>query len=207
MQITIRSAEIDRVTNMRNRLFGGSNGFDSANGLVDRASLNSALRGLKDGNDGVALMAAIGDGTTPMPGPAGLLNYTLDNHGSVSCQGAAAWVESELSYLRLSAFLEATFESVVIRERQGDSVRVEVTSGKLDLPGIFALVEKERAGLGIEGYSISQTTLEQIFNQFAAQQEEEKGGAAGIMGGGGGGMGGTASVSASMDETKEGLGV
>ena len=64
-----------------------------------------------------------------------------------------------------------------------------------------------RAGLGIEGYSISQTTLEQIFNHFAAQQEEEKGGAAGIMGGGGAGMGGTASVSASTDETKEGLGV
>ena len=39
----------------------------------------------------------------------------------------------------------------------------------------------EKDSLNIEDYSISQTSLEQIFNQFAAQQEEETGSAAGIQ--------------------------
>merc|ERR1711871_198570 len=118
-------------------------GFDSANGITNRSGLEAALRGMDRASDGQALLAALGDGTESMPGPAGLLNYTLNNHGTVSCQACAAWVESELAYLRLSEFLDASFDTVVLRERQGDNVRVEVTSGHLQLPDIFALVEKE----------------------------------------------------------------
>jgi hypothetical protein len=46
---------------------------------------------------------------------------------------------------------------------------------------MFGLVEASKKELYIQDYSISQTSLEQIFNQFAAQQEEETGHAAGIM--------------------------
>ena len=45
---------------------------------------------------------------------------------------------------------------------------------------MFGLVEGSKEGLKIQEYSIAQTSLEQIFNQFAAQQEEEKGPAAGL---------------------------
>lgn len=40
--------------------------------------------------------------------------------------------------------------------------------------GIFGSIESAKYELKLEGYSVSQTSLEQIFNQFAAQQEEEK---------------------------------
>ena len=45
---------------------------------------------------------------------------------------------------------------------------------------MFGLVEGSKERLKIQEYSIAQTSLEQIFNQFAAQQEEEKGPAAGL---------------------------
>ena len=39
---------------------------------------------------------------------------------------------------------------------------------------MFGLIEGSKTQLRIQEYSIAQTSLEQIFNQFAAQQEEEK---------------------------------
>jgi ATP-binding cassette, subfamily A (ABC1), member 3 len=45
---------------------------------------------------------------------------------------------------------------------------------------MFGAVERNKDRLSIQEYSIAQTSLEQIFNQFAAQQEEETGSAAGI---------------------------
>ena len=45
---------------------------------------------------------------------------------------------------------------------------------------MFSLIEGNKERLSIQDYSIAQTSLEQIFNQFAAQQEEEKGLAAGL---------------------------
>jgi ATP-binding cassette, subfamily A (ABC1), member 3 len=45
---------------------------------------------------------------------------------------------------------------------------------------MFGSVEANKTRLSIQEYSIAQTSLEQIFNQFAAQQDEEKGPASGI---------------------------
>jgi len=42
------------------------------------------------------------------------------------------------------------------------------------------LVEANRNSIGIRDYSISETTLEQIFIQFAKQQSEETGAVAGL---------------------------
>ncbi|CAN0063617.1 unnamed protein product [Heterosigma akashiwo] len=39
---------------------------------------------------------------------------------------------------------------------------------------MFAILEENKASLKIKEYSLSQTSLEQIFNHFANQQEEEK---------------------------------
>ena len=48
------------------------------------------------------------------------------------------------------------------------------------LSRIFGLFEEHKAALGILEYSLSQTSLEQIFNLFASQQEEETGGVRGF---------------------------
>eukprot|EP01052_Picozoa_sp_SAG31_P038815 SAG31_NODE_5258_length_2647_cov_1.622841_2_plen_94_part_00 len=48
------------------------------------------------------------------------------------------------------------------------------------LAKVFSLVESKKARLGIVDYAISQTSLGQIFNRFAAHQEEETGVAEGV---------------------------
>ena len=62
------------------------------------------------------------------------------------------------------------------------SVLMEDGVSRRSLSSLFGLIEGNKEALGIREYSISQTSLEQIFNQFAAQQEEETGAAAGIVG-------------------------
>jgi len=46
---------------------------------------------------------------------------------------------------------------------------------------MFPLDQENVAELGVKEYSLSQISLEQVFNGFAAQQEEEQGRAAGIV--------------------------
>ncbi|POM70930.1 ABCA1 lipid exporter [Phytophthora palmivora] len=64
-------------------------------------------------------------------------------------------------------------------ERQNDFARFKVRShnNEVKLSKMFALVEDVKTKMHIREYSVSQTTLEQIFNSFASQQEEEKGAA------------------------------
>lgn len=71
-------------------------------------------------------------------------------------------------------------------ERQNDFCRFKLRassegSSTLALSHVFALVEQVKDTMHIREYSVSQTTLEQIFNSFASQQAEEKGVARGMM--------------------------
>ena len=50
----------------------------------------------------------------------------------------------------------------------------------MNLSKLFGSIENSKKELKIQEYSISQTSLEQIFNQFAATQNEETGKVRGI---------------------------
>ena len=90
-----------------------------------------------------------------------------------------AWWISEARYDAVTAFLKATFGDFVLRERQLNKLRVEVSlyefgkerigANKIKLGSMFRQIEAQKAYLFIQDYSISQTSLEQIFNQFASQ--------------------------------------
>ncbi|GMF36770.1 unnamed protein product [Phytophthora fragariaefolia] len=69
-----------------------------------------------------------------------------------------------------------------VMERQNDFARFKVRSrnNEVKLSTMFALVEDVKTKMHIREYSVSQTTLEQIFNSFASQQEEEQGVARGV---------------------------
>lgn len=60
------------------------------------------------------------------------------------------------------------------------SLIVYSSTASFAISEMFGLVEGSKEKLNIQEYSIAQTSLEQIFNQFAAQQEEEKGPAVGL---------------------------
>eukprot|EP00605_Chrysophyceae_sp_TOSAG23-4_P000940 GSChrysophyteH1.ASY1.ANO1.1040.1 assembled CDS len=66
----------------------------------------------------------------------------------------ASWIILERQFDLITKFLADKFDHFIIRE-------------------LFDAIEKKKGELSIHEYSISQTSLEQIFNYFASQQEEE----------------------------------
>lgn len=115
------------------------------------------------------------------------LQASLDANTWVACKHLASWCILETYFDSLCEFLTATFGGFVLRERQGSKVRVEISAfdvlnstGRRKLSTIFGSIEARKQELNIQEYSVSQTSLEQIFNFFAAQQAEERGGGLGI---------------------------
>lgn len=100
------------------------------------------------------------------------------HNGFVTASHLASWALLEQRYEALVTFLQREFEGFQIRERQGAKVRVEVplvlqNNSPRKLSGMFGLIEASQQELQLLEYSISQTSLEQIFNSFAMQQTGE----------------------------------
>lgn len=103
---------------------------------------------------------------------------TLQDQGVISANILANWWFFEGAYDDACEFLLRNFGVFDVRERQISKTRFEIevndaSGNKRKLSMLFDLLESQRETLNIQEYSISQTSLEQIFNQFASQQEEE----------------------------------
>ncbi|KAG6610238.1 ABCA1 lipid exporter [Phytophthora cinnamomi] len=108
------------------------------------------------------------------------------DNGSIDVVSFASWWLLEDAVQHLDEFLRAHFSGVTLLERQADFCRYKVsdispetkTEAESDtapqvataLSRMFGLVEDARGRLGIKEYSLSQTSLEQIFNSFARQR-------------------------------------
>ncbi|GMF14304.1 unnamed protein product [Phytophthora lilii] len=115
------------------------------------------------------------------------LATALERDGTMRLGMLCAWWAAEERFLALDAFLRETFAAdantgVKLLERQNDLCRYKLTGQVPRLARVFRRVEGSKQQLGIREYAVSQTTLEQIFNNFAGQQSEEKGVARGIGG-------------------------
>nr|XP_023674573.1 retinal-specific ATP-binding cassette transporter-like [Paramormyrops kingsleyae] len=67
------------------------------------------------------------------------------------------------------AFMESSFPGCVQREKHHSTLQYEVPV--CSLARIFQLVLTNKEKLNIEDYSVSQTTLDQVFVNFAKQQQ------------------------------------
>merc|ERR1712107_290304 len=104
-------------------------------------------------------------------GESGAMIYgTIMNAGAVSRRDLAWWLAVEDRVNGLDEFLAGQFPSRVCHEVNGVKVRYEVPSNQHSLGDVFDLVENKKTELNVEDYSISQASLDQIFNQFAAKQ-------------------------------------
>jgi len=74
----------------------------------------------------------------------------------------------------ITDFVMSTFSNARVLEIQGTLHRYELPSSDLSLAETFHQLQTNSKTLGIEYYSISQTTLEQIFLQLTKNQEEEE---------------------------------
>jgi hypothetical protein len=53
-------------------------------------------------------------------------------------------------------------------------LRLEVPSQEVTIASLFRLMESNQVALKLEDYSISQTSLEQVFNVHAAEDDQRK---------------------------------
>jgi ATP-binding cassette subfamily A (ABC1) protein 3 len=122
------------------------------------------------------------------------LAAALERDGFVRAAAFWSWCEEEARFDALHAYLLQAFggnasdgegggegEGVVVMERQNDFCRFKVRGGRRRLSEVFSRIEESKTERHIREYSVSQTTLEQIFNFFAAQQQEERGVARGMF--------------------------
>ncbi|RAW22420.1 ABC transporter A family member 5 [Phytophthora cactorum] len=113
------------------------------------------------------------------------LAAAMERDGFIRAEAFCSWCVEETRFDELSDYLVRAFGAgqVVVMERQNDFARFKVRSSnnEVKLSKMFALVEDVKAKMHIREYSVSQTTLEQIFNSFASQQEEEQGVARGVF--------------------------
>ena len=68
-----------------------------------------------------------------------------------------------------------SYPDIVLVERHDFHFRFRIRQPDLHIARVFEVIEENKSRIGILEYSVSQTSLEQIFNQFAAKQEEESG--------------------------------
>ena len=104
---------------------------------------------------------------------------SLEGTSAVGIKLLANFSIFETAFDALTAFLVKNFGTFSIKERQTNKVRLTLPSTLADgskraLSSLFGMLEASKAELSMQEYSISQTSLEQIFNEFASQQDEEK---------------------------------
>ena len=83
------------------------------------------------------------------------------------------WVEERQCKSTLNFVLE-NFRGSELIEQQGTLLNFSLPPQDMSLSKMFAKLEEAKDSMSIQEYALSQTSLEQVFNYFAAQQEEEK---------------------------------
>jgi ATP-binding cassette subfamily A (ABC1) protein 1 len=102
------------------------------------------------------------------------INHGLAREG-VSLQSLCSWWLSENAAAKLHHFFAVVHfpGSELLEQQCGGHYRYMLVVGDRQLGEVFSLIEKCKQDLYIQEYSVSQTSLEQIFNRFASQQKEE----------------------------------
>ena len=106
--------------------------------------------------------------------PKGYSIYKLASEGVLTVEELTGFCVEELRVKALVDFMEGSYQSAILRERQDSKVRFEISSDGLSISSVFGNIEKHKEELMMEDYGVSQTSLEQVFNGFASVAEKEK---------------------------------
>lgn len=99
------------------------------------------------------------------------LYEAFEADGFVPAQAFLEWWVAQNQAAMLMEFMEKSFPGSLLLERSSAfSFRFRITTPDIPLATIFSNFEGVKESLCIDAYSVGQTTLEQIFNQFASSQ-------------------------------------
>jgi ABC-type multidrug transport system ATPase subunit len=94
--------------------------------------------------------------------------WTLEKKKRIPLEDLLAWLIIERTGDLVMDFLRENFEEVKVEEHYLTFFKIKIVNDEdTSLGGIFHLIEINKKKLKIAGYSLSQTTLDQIFNRFA----------------------------------------
>nr|XP_005172448.2 ATP-binding cassette sub-family A member 1-like [Danio rerio] len=77
----------------------------------------------------------------------------------------------------LETFVKETFPGSVLKEKHHNTLQYQIPPADGALTHIFSQLSTHQHTLRVEDYSVSQTTLDQVFVSFARQQRDEEDGA------------------------------
>uniref|UniRef100_A0A1J3IH85 ABC transporter A family member 1 n=1 Tax=Noccaea caerulescens TaxID=107243 RepID=A0A1J3IH85_NOCCA len=98
------------------------------------------------------------------------LSEQLFRDGGIPLPIFAEWWLAKEKFSALDSFIQSSFPGATFKSCNGLSIKYQLPFGEggLSLADAFGHLERNRNQLGIAEYSISQSTLETIFNHFAA---------------------------------------
>lgn len=106
------------------------------------------------------------------PNGIGVDFYEMDRKKvAINAEELFQWQFAETHGEKFVDFITNKFAGVEIVEHWGNSWRLKIERGNFSIGYLFGLVEEHKAAYEVSEYSVAQTTLEQIFNNFAASAE------------------------------------
>lgn len=87
---------------------------------------------------------------------------------------ALNWIYIEEAGMKIINELVKEFPSVEILEHYSDYYKLRIPRGDKSIGFVFGFIEGRKQDLKISEYSVSQTTLEQIFQAFANQNIDDE---------------------------------
>ena len=138
---------------------GGSSVGDQGNPLAEEMffTLNEAIHALRTltGDDLLAAMLV----------PYNPYGYAVwkdaTSEAGAALDELAAFAASELRMISLDGFVKESYPNHVLRERQENKARYEISSDGIRISSIFASIESKKEELRLADYGVSQTSLEQ----------------------------------------------
>ncbi|NXS50705.1 ABCA1 protein, partial [Balaeniceps rex] len=73
----------------------------------------------------------------------------------------------------VESLMQRCFPGIVLKERHGGLLQYQLPSAAGSLASVFSVLAAHRGPCHIEDYSVSQTTLDQVFVHFAREQSDE----------------------------------
>ncbi|KAK7336540.1 hypothetical protein VNO77_17083 [Canavalia gladiata] len=150
---------------------GGTDSITSGNTSIAEISLTREMIGLigrwLDNEERVKTLIS----STPVYDGASQeqLSEQLFRDGGIPLPVFSEWWLSKQKFSEIDSFILSSFHGTRCQGCNGLSVRYQIPYNEdFSLADVFGLLERNRNRLGIAEYSISQSTLETIFNHFAA---------------------------------------
>mmetsp|Transcript_73378 Transcript_73378/g.148964 ORF Transcript_73378/g.148964 Transcript_73378/m.148964 type:complete len:208 (-) Transcript_73378:2-625(-) len=107
--------------------------------------------------------------------PRCVVRAQLEAAGYVEALVLAEWWLQQTRGEAIEAFLrELLGDGVELSENFGLYWRFRLPHGGVSLPGLFGRLEDQGRALGIAEYTLTQATLEQIFNSIAQEVDEDQ---------------------------------